>query len=121
MMPNKRGFEPERPRRRRWAASLLGARLTAALGLTPSVPRPRHRLHLPFQLLSDSSLHLKTVLGWPTFKVAGMELYKRLTLVSDNGRIEKVFYPVFPPIAMPKMPWHGCKEMSTRAHSRTHR
>jgi peroxiredoxin len=26
-------------------------------------------------------------------------LYKRLTLVADRGRIEKVFYPVFPPDA----------------------
>ena len=25
-----------------------------------------------------------------------MELYKRLTLVARDGRIEKVFYPVFP-------------------------
>jgi peroxiredoxin len=57
----------------------------------------RHRLHLPFQLLSDSSLHPKRVLGLPTFKVAGMELYKQLTLVSDSGQIERVFYPVFPP------------------------
>jgi peroxiredoxin len=26
-----------------------------------------------------------------------MELYKRLTLVIEDGRIVKVFYPVFPP------------------------
>ena len=33
----------------------------------------------------------------PTFTVAGMELYKRLTLIAHEGRIEKIFYPVFPP------------------------
>jgi len=57
----------------------------------------RDRLHLPFQLLSDSALHLKGGLRLPTFTVAGMELFKRLTLVAEDGKIRKVFYPVFPP------------------------
>jgi peroxiredoxin len=39
----------------------------------------RDRLHLPFELLSDSGLQLKDVLRLPTFTVAGMELFKRLT------------------------------------------
>lgn len=57
----------------------------------------RDRLHLPFQLLSDSALELKSALRLPTFSVGGMELFKRLTLVTESGRIRKVFYPVFPP------------------------
>jgi peroxiredoxin len=57
----------------------------------------RDRLHLPFELLSDSGLKLKKALRLPTFTVAGMELYKRLTLIARDGHIEKVFYPVFPP------------------------
>ncbi|WP_257304733.1 peroxiredoxin [Geothrix campi] len=57
----------------------------------------RDRLHLPFHLLSDSSLQLKSTLRLPTFPVAGMELFKRLTLITHDGRIEKAFYPVFPP------------------------
>lgn len=57
----------------------------------------RDRLHLPFQLLSDVSLQLKPALRLPTFTVAGMELYKRLTLIAEDGKIRKVFYPVFPP------------------------
>lgn len=57
----------------------------------------RDRLHLPFELLSDSELKLKALLQLPTFTVAGMELYKRLTLIVENGVIVKVFYPVFPP------------------------
>jgi peroxiredoxin len=57
----------------------------------------RDRLHLPFQLLSDRSLQLKSALHLPTFHVQGMELYKRLTLIIEAGKIEKVFYPVFPP------------------------
>lgn len=57
----------------------------------------RDRLHLPFQLLSDSSLQLKSAMHLPTFRVQGLDLYKRLTLIIDTGKIEKVFYPVFPP------------------------
>ncbi len=57
----------------------------------------RDRLHLPFQLLSDQSLHLKQTLGLPTFSVAGMELFKRITLIILDGKITKLFYPVFPP------------------------
>jgi len=57
----------------------------------------RERLHLPFELLSDRELRLKRLLRLPTFTVAGKELYKRLTLIVENGSIQKVFYPVFPP------------------------
>ncbi len=57
----------------------------------------RDRLHLPFQLLSDNELRLKDTLRLPTFLVMEKELYKRLTLVIDQGYIKKVFYPVFPP------------------------
>ena len=57
----------------------------------------RDRLHLPFQMLSDSTLQLKSEMRLPTFPVSGMELFKRLTLITNEGRIEKVFYPVFPP------------------------
>jgi peroxiredoxin len=37
------------------------------------------------------------VLRLPTFTAGGMELYKRLTLIVEDGRIVKIFYPVFPP------------------------
>lgn len=57
----------------------------------------RNRLHLPFQLLSDPAFQLRDQLKLPTFSVLGMTLYKRLTMIIDNGQITKVFYPVFPP------------------------
>ncbi len=57
----------------------------------------KERLHLPFELISDSKLLLKSTLNLPTFIVQGMELYKRITLIAKDGNIEKVFYPVFPP------------------------
>jgi peroxiredoxin len=58
------------------------------------------RLHLPFPLLSDAELRLTRALDLPTFTVASLPdqiLVKRLTLVLRDGRIEHVFYPVFPP------------------------
>mgnify|MGYP001964728504 FL=1 len=54
------------------------------------------RLHLPFPLLSDAQLVLTKALQLPTFTFAGLELIKRLTLIIRAGRIEEVFYPVFP-------------------------
>lgn len=56
----------------------------------------QQRLHLPFELLSDNELRLKAELSLPTFDVANMELYKRMTLIIKQGHIVKVFYPVFP-------------------------
>jgi peroxiredoxin len=55
------------------------------------------REHIPFPLLSDSELSLANELRLPTFEADGMTLYKRLTLVAKEGKIAKVFYPVFPP------------------------
>jgi peroxiredoxin len=64
---------------------------------TPYQQEAASRLHLPFALLSDSELSLTHALHLPTFEVAGMILIKRLTLIVTNGKIVKVFYPVFPP------------------------
>ena len=55
------------------------------------------RVHLPFPLLSDPELQFARTLGVPTFEVAGMTLYKRVTLVIRDGEIANAFYPVFPP------------------------
>ena len=55
------------------------------------------RLHLPFAILSDADFALQRALRLPTFEVDGMVLLKRMALVIDQGKITKVFYPVFPP------------------------
>jgi len=54
------------------------------------------RLHLPFEVLSDTTFQLCDTLRLPTFAAAGMRLLKRLTLIVRDGRIEHVLYPVFP-------------------------
>lgn len=55
------------------------------------------RLHLPFELLGDEDLTFASAVGLPTFEAGGAVLTKRLTMILDDGHIEKVFYPVFPP------------------------
>ena len=57
----------------------------------------KSRLHLPFELLSDVELSLKNELRLPTFEASGMTLYKRLTMITEDAKVKKVFYPVFPP------------------------
>ncbi|HEU4894690.1 MAG TPA: peroxiredoxin [Acidimicrobiia bacterium] len=56
------------------------------------------RMHIPFPLLNDANLALsRPPLSLPTFTSAGMTLYKRITLIVNNGTVEHVFYPVHPP------------------------
>lgn len=56
------------------------------------------RLRLPFVMLSDPGFALAGALGLPTFAAEGHpRLYARLTLVVRDGRVEHVFYPIFPP------------------------
>jgi peroxiredoxin len=99
-IPGARGCTPQTCAFRDHHAELriLGARV---FGLsTQSTEYQREaadRLHLPFELLSDKELSVAGALGLPTFEVEGTTLIKRLTLIIDDGRIEKVFYPVFPP------------------------
>ena len=71
------------------------------LGLSAQTPADQmefaERVGLPYPILSDPELELAAALRLPTFEVAGMRLYRRLTMIAREGRIEKVFYPVFPP------------------------
>jgi peroxiredoxin len=55
------------------------------------------REHIPYPLVSDPDLRLASALDLPTFEIAGMRLYRRITLIIRAGTIEHVFYPVFPP------------------------
>lgn len=55
------------------------------------------REHLPFEILSDSELRFTNALRLPTFGVEGATLLKRLTFITSERKIIKIFYPVFPP------------------------
>jgi peroxiredoxin len=77
---------------------LLGAALVGISAQTPAEEAEfAAREHIPFPLLSDDGLRLRAALGLPTFEVEGRTFYRRLTFVAAEGRIVKVFYPVFPP------------------------
>ena len=54
---------------------------------------------MPFPVIADPERRLGAALNLPTFEIAGLTLYKRLTLVAEDARVVKVFYPVFPPNA----------------------
>jgi peroxiredoxin len=99
-IPGARGCTPQSCAFRDHHAELrnLGARVFGLSTQDTGYQREAvDRLHLPFELLSDESLAFAQTLNLPTFEVEGMTLIKRLTLVICDGRIEKVFYPVFPP------------------------
>jgi peroxiredoxin len=99
-IPGARGCTPQSCAFREHSAELqaIGTSVYGLSSPTSDYQREaRERLHLPFELLSDSELQLKRLLRLPTFEAAGKELYKRLTHVARDGRIGKVFYPVFPP------------------------
>jgi peroxiredoxin len=99
-IPGARGCTPEacgfRDRNEQFVD--LGARVLALSTQDTEYQREMAgRLELPFEVVSDAELRLVRELRLPTFKVAGMTLVKRLTLIIDHGEIEHVFYPVFPP------------------------
>jgi peroxiredoxin len=99
-IPGARGCTPQSCAFRDHHAELqeLGARVFGLSTQDTVYQREAaERLHLPFLLLSDEKLESAEALGLPTFEAEGMTLTKRLTLVLQEGEIEHVFYPVFPP------------------------
>jgi peroxiredoxin len=55
------------------------------------------RLGITYPVIADPGLRLQEALGLPTFEFEGATLYRRVTLVFEQGRVARVFYPVFPP------------------------
>jgi peroxiredoxin len=101
MIPGARGCTPHACGFRDLFKDLAAAGVARVFGLstqdTAYQREVAERLHLPFPILSDEKLALAKALRLPLMQVADMTLNKRLALVIDDGRIAKVFYPVFPP------------------------
>lgn len=101
-IPGARGCSPQGCAFRDHQSELL-ALGTHVFGLaTQDVPYLQsevERLHLPFPLISDSNLQLNEKLSIPflEMQIDDVSFYKRITLIIRQGRIVKVFYPVFPP------------------------
>ncbi len=103
LIPGARGCTPQTCAFRDHHARLLAAGVDRLYGVSTQDSAYQQeavqRLHLPFPLLSDEALKFADALGLPTFEVLGVTLLKRFTLIIDDGVIEHVFYPVFPPDA----------------------
>ena len=101
LIPGARGCTPQSCAFRDRFAELKALGVRRLFGLstqdTAYQREAAERLHLPFPILSDERFSLKGALRLPTFQTNGMTLLKRLTLVIHDGKIEHVFYPVFPP------------------------
>ncbi|MGH9430733.1 MAG: peroxiredoxin [Terriglobia bacterium] len=118
MTPGARGCTPETCsfRDRHAEFGELGAEV---FGLSSQTTEHQQevagRLHVPFEVLSDSELRFATALCLPLLEIAGMKLIRRLTLVIQRARIEKVFYPVFPPdqAAAMVLEWLRSKPLTT--------
>ena len=101
MIPGARGCTPQSCSFRDHFAELKGLGVTNLFGLSAQDPayqqEAAERLHLPFAILSDEHLALSRAMKLPTFQTSGMTLFKRFTLVIEDGVVKHVFYPVFPP------------------------
>ncbi len=101
MIPGARGCSPQSCAFRDHFAELRALGVSGVFGVsTQGTAYQREaaaRLGLPFPLLSDEGLLWADALRLPRFEAEGMTLLRRCTLVADDGRITRVFYPVFPP------------------------
>jgi peroxiredoxin len=101
MIPGARGCTPQTCSFRDHFAELKALGVERLFGLSTQDPdyqrEAAERLHLPFAILSDERLELTAAMGLPAFETSGMTLLKRFTLVIEDGTVEHVFYPVFPP------------------------
>jgi peroxiredoxin len=104
-IPGARGCTPQscgfRDRHREFVA--LGVRVFGVSSQDTGYQREFvERNHVPFEILSDADLALTRALKLPTFEYpvtggGGATLIKRMAWYVEAGRIEKVWYPVFPP------------------------
>ena len=101
MIPGARGCTPQSCSFRDHFAELKALGVDNLFGLSTQDPdyqrEAAERLHLPFAILSDEHLNLTRAMKLPTFDTSGMRLLKRFTLVINDGKVEHIFYPVFPP------------------------
>lgn len=99
-IPGARGCTPQSCAYRDAAAAFaeLGAELVGISAQDPGEQRDfAAREQIAYPLANDRGLALAGALRLPTFEVAGMTLYRRLTFIARAGIIVKTFYPVFPP------------------------
>jgi peroxiredoxin len=121
-IPGARGCTPQSCSFRDHHAELaqLGARVFGLSTQSTAYQREAAaRLRLPFDLLSDEDLAFAEALSLPTFEAGGMILLMRLTLIIEEGKVEKVFYPVFPPGKNAEEVLAWLRQQSSEVHGST--
>jgi peroxiredoxin len=100
-IPGARGCTPQACSFRDAFPSLRQLGVSQVFGISTQSPsyqaEVKERLGLPYELLSDEDLALQAALKLPTLEWEGRTLLKRATLAIRGGKVEKVWYPVFPP------------------------
>jgi peroxiredoxin len=99
-IPGARGCSPQACSFRDALSTLKAKGVKQIYGLstqdTAYQQEAKERLHLSYDLLSDESLEFTSGLKMPTFTWEGKELVKRSILAVDDGKVVKIWYPVFP-------------------------
>ncbi|GGB47042.1 peroxiredoxin [Roseibium aquae] len=100
-IPGARGCTPQSCAFRDHYQELRSAGATHVFGPSNQSPEDQReaadRLHMPFPLLSDADGQFAGQLRLPSFEADGQRRLKRVTLITRDGAIVKIFYPVFPP------------------------
>ena len=105
LVPGLRGCTPQACGYRDLLADFraLGVRVCAISTQTPEYQREfAARMHIPFPILSDSALALTRALRLPSIEMPLVDggpstLIRRMAWYCEDARIERVWYPVFPP------------------------
>jgi peroxiredoxin len=99
-IPGARGCSPQACSFRDALSTLRSKGVKQIYGLstqdTAYQQEAKERLHLSYDLLSDEALEFVNSVKMPTFTWEGNELVKRSILAIEDGKVVKVWYPVFP-------------------------
>ena len=101
LIPGARGCTPQACSFRDATSELRDLGVNHIFGLstqdTPYQTEVKERLRLPYELLSDKDLVFVHSLKLPIFEWEAEKLVKRLAMAVKDGKIMKVWYPIFPP------------------------
>ncbi len=100
-IPGARGCSPHNCDMRNHYAELMQNGVNRVFGLSSQPVEYQQvlaqALQLPYPLLTDETMELGSSLHLPTIRAEGLTVYQRLALLINDGVIEHVFFPVFPP------------------------
>lgn len=100
-IPGARGCSPHNCDMRNHYADLMQRGIHRVFGMSSQPLEYQEALaralRLPYPLLTDTAMLVGASLRMPTISAGDLTVYQRLALVINDGVIEHVFFPVFPP------------------------